>query len=181
LPNPRIRGKIARHEWPEIVARFHNGETLTKIARSYHCTPPAIRYILARISSHAAMGEMGGSRPERLAVLVSSTQKRRLLSRAPNSQSFAYRTQARSNAGPAAELWSRINSDIATFLAALDSLSSDDSDNSYEAVLAATDRLLRGSARARLELERILDNRERATASAPSEGSVQPSRRWFRG
>ena len=52
--NVRARGKIRREEWPRISERFHRGETLTEIARSYGCTSPAIRYILGRMVNGSA-------------------------------------------------------------------------------------------------------------------------------
>ena len=55
MANARIRGKIRHEEWPNIVARYKAGETLTEIARSYHCTAPAIRYIVNRSSVRAAI------------------------------------------------------------------------------------------------------------------------------
>jgi hypothetical protein len=62
------------------------------------------------------------------------------------------------------DLWGRVNTDIATFLAGIDSLASDDSDANYEALLEATDRLLWASARTRLELERLLGNRKKGAS-----------------
>jgi hypothetical protein len=38
--------KIARGEWNAIAARYARGESISKIAQSYECTPPAIHYIL---------------------------------------------------------------------------------------------------------------------------------------
>jgi len=46
------------------------------------------------------------------------------------------------------------------------SLSSGDSDDNYEVLLVATDRLLGATARTRVELERILNNREAEAAAA---------------
>ncbi len=40
--------KIPQGEWTAIAARYQNGESISKIARSYGCTPPAIYYILKR-------------------------------------------------------------------------------------------------------------------------------------
>jgi transposase-like protein len=40
--------KIPQGEWNAIAARYQNGESISKIARSYGCTPPAIHYILKR-------------------------------------------------------------------------------------------------------------------------------------
>src|SRR5271169_6901143 len=40
--------KIPQGEWNAIAARYQNGESISNIARSYGCTPPAIHYILKR-------------------------------------------------------------------------------------------------------------------------------------
>ncbi len=40
--------KIPQGEWSAIAARYQNGESISNIARSYACTPPAIHYILKR-------------------------------------------------------------------------------------------------------------------------------------
>ncbi|MGH7045536.1 MAG: hypothetical protein ACREE2_03995 [Stellaceae bacterium] len=40
--------KIPQGEWSAIAARCQNGESISNVARSYGCTPPAIHYILKR-------------------------------------------------------------------------------------------------------------------------------------
>jgi hypothetical protein len=40
--------KIPQGEWNAIAARYQGGESISNIARSYGCTPPAIHYILKR-------------------------------------------------------------------------------------------------------------------------------------
>ena len=146
MANVRIRGKILREEWPKIAARFHNGETLTEIGRSYNCTAPAIRYIVARTSTRGAKAKkMGRDKLEKIAVIASAE----------------YRRSTRIGGFAPRDLWGRVNTDIATFLAGIDSLASDDSDANYEALLEAADRLLWASARTRLELERLLGNRKK--------------------
>jgi len=167
LPNVRIRGKIPREEWPKIVARFQSGETLTEIGRSYHCTAPAIRYIVARVSIRGGKAKMDRDKLEKVAVLPPPTENRRP-TRIGNTEDRSYISRGRSSFSPDSptrDLWNRVNTDIVTFLAAMDSLSTDDSDNNYEALLAATDRLLWASARTRLELERILGNRKKGAAA----------------
>ena len=42
------RGKIPQQDWPSIIKRYEDGETLASIARTYDCSPPAISYILGR-------------------------------------------------------------------------------------------------------------------------------------
>ena len=38
--------KIPQGEWTAIAARYTQGESISAIARTYGCTPPAIHYIL---------------------------------------------------------------------------------------------------------------------------------------
>lgn len=156
MANVRIRGKIPHTEWPKILERYRRGQTLTEIARSYHCTAPAIRYIVARTSPRSAKARfevdsyvnMGA--PSVGGLTQGPSKIRASRERLP---------PARPLPSPASGVWNRINSDIASFLAAMDALSSNDSDENYEALLMATDRLLWGSARTRLELEQVLRQR----------------------
>jgi Meckel syndrome type 1 protein len=46
--------KIPQGEWNAIAARYAKGESITRIAQSYGCTPPAIHYILKRGKQRAA-------------------------------------------------------------------------------------------------------------------------------
>ncbi len=46
--------KIPQGEWNAIAARYAKGESITRIAQSYGCTPPAIHYILKRSKQRAA-------------------------------------------------------------------------------------------------------------------------------
>src|SRR6266481_5602654 len=137
LANVRIRGKIRHEEWPKIAQRFQNGETLTEIARSYHCTAPAIRYIVRRVPTNGGKAKMERDRSAKIAVLaplgdtrrgtgrISSIDDRSRSSRGRAGNSFDY---------PANDIWQRVNTDIATFLATMDSLSADDSDDNLEAL-----------------------------------------------
>jgi len=49
------RGKIPQKDWPLIIKRYEAGETLSAIARSYDCSPPAISYILSRSRARDAV------------------------------------------------------------------------------------------------------------------------------
>jgi hypothetical protein len=51
------RGKIPQSDWPLIMARYEQGETLSSIARTYDCSPPAISYIVSK-SREKAPGEI---------------------------------------------------------------------------------------------------------------------------
>jgi hypothetical protein len=168
LVNVRVRGKIPHGEWPKIAERFHDGETLTEIARSYHCTAPAIRYIVNRVSTRPMRGRMERDKLEKIAVLAPSDERRRGAMRAAAIEERSHgggRNRSGFSTAATGDIWSRVNNDIATFLAAMDSLSTDDSDQNYEALLLATDRLLWASARTRLELERVLGNRKKGPAA----------------
>jgi len=46
--------KIPQGEWSAIAARYAKGESISRIAQSYGCTPPAIHYILKRNKQRAA-------------------------------------------------------------------------------------------------------------------------------
>ncbi len=84
MPNVRIRGKIPREEWPKIVARFQSGETLTEIGRSYHCTAPAIRYIVSRVSirgSSSRQPRTGGPRGSATPKIVPTSAEAEAVSR----------------------------------------------------------------------------------------------------
>lgn len=163
MANVRIRGKIPREEWPKIAARFHSGETLTEIARSYDCTAPAIRYIVGRTPVRGAKGRsMVTDKPEKASVLMPSGETKRPVQ--ADAMHSLDASRGRAGSSPASEtrdIWGRVNTDIATFLTAMDSLVSDDCDDNYEALLAATDRLLWAGARTRLEVERILGSRRK--------------------
>jgi transposase-like protein len=47
--------KIPQGEWNAIAARYAQGESISRIAQSYGCTPPAIHYILKRHKHRAAL------------------------------------------------------------------------------------------------------------------------------
>jgi len=159
LANVRIRGKIAKEEWPKIAARFKNGESFTQIARIYQCTAPAIRYIVTRTSTRDGRSKREREAQGKVANLASLTSSR--TSTAGPDDRVQARGVPSSAASAGKEIWGGINLDIATFLAAIEALSSDESDESYRALLEATDRLLWGTARTRLHLERALTRPKR--------------------
>ena len=51
------RGKIPQQDWPSIISRYEAGETLSSIARTYDCSPPAISYIVSRSRARNAAAE----------------------------------------------------------------------------------------------------------------------------
>jgi len=151
--NVRARGKIRRDEWPEIVGRFKKGETLAAIARSYRCTAPAIRYIVAQTARKATAAV-----PKHAVSETSAQVVRRLAEAGRPSDENSPVTRPSPNS-TREDIWSRINTDVATFLAAIDELLVAESDDAYEGLLLATDRLLMACARTRLELDKIIASR----------------------
>jgi hypothetical protein len=149
-----MRGKIHRDEWMKIFERHKKGETLAGIARSYRCTAPAIRYIVARTAATDLKGVVGRVTPE-AAENVDMPVGR-------NDDERVRRSPLPNPIGD--DIWSRINTDIASFLAAIDDLFLTDDDAAYESLLRATDRLLWASARTRLELEKVLAARKGAAS-----------------
>ncbi len=148
--NVRIRGKIRHEEWPKIAARYQSGESLTDIARSYRCTAPAIRYIVKRVSSRPVKGRtLAGN----LAAMSKRVSPSVLATARPNSGSASELQRS--------DLWDTINRDLATYLTVMDSLAVEESDGNYEALLTATDQVLRATARTRLALERIVASRKK--------------------
>jgi len=77
------------------------------------------------------------------------------------------------------ELRTRVDGDIAAFLAAFDAALADDTVDSRSALREATDRLLRAGARTRIELER-LEARVPLTAHGDSAARAEPHWRHYR-
>jgi hypothetical protein len=147
----REKGKIAHSEWDTIASRHRGGESLASIARSYGCTAPAIRYILGRQSGSATSGEAA---PDTTSPYVSRDGG------AVTSPEAATALPGQGRIAPAQaafnkEFRARITGDIAVFLEALGTLSDADTVAHREALIDATDRLLRAAARTRIELERL--------------------------
>jgi transposase-like protein len=62
------RGKIPQSDWPSIMARYEAGETLSSIARTYDCSPPAISYIVNRSRARQSGSAQGADKSSRPAV-----------------------------------------------------------------------------------------------------------------
>jgi hypothetical protein len=67
----------------------------------------------------------------------------------------------RADAITSERLWTRVNNDIAGFLAAMDELMANESEANEIALLDAADRLLRASALTKVEIERLRNTRKR--------------------
>src|SRR5215469_8957118 len=90
-----VMSKIPQGEWSAIAARYAKGESISRIAQSYGCTPPAIHYILKRSRQRAAQN------PEpRTSGVEDSTALARTA--VPQIAEHAIREAAPSNIGQAA-------------------------------------------------------------------------------
>jgi hypothetical protein len=152
MSGAREKGKIARSEWSKIVARYQAGDSIAQLGRDYGCTAPAIRYIIKRTGAFRAAEE--GERAD-----LAPSQK----TRGPASEERAGGLPARASHTMraadervlGAELRERVSADIASFLVALDQVVEGSTQSAAE-LQDATDRLMRSTARVRLELERLL-------------------------
>jgi hypothetical protein len=159
----REKGKIARNEWPAIIARHRGGETLASIARSYACTAPAIRYIVNRDTRAPGAGTpprmLGGAGSERRAPV---NEPEVAAAEADLSAPLGDKTReaivSSRGSGIDRQLRERVNSDIAVFLVAFDAAFLHNSPGNRQALLDATDRLLRAGARTRIALEGMGSN-----------------------
>jgi hypothetical protein len=161
----RQKGKIHQSEWDSIVSRHVGGESLASIARSYACTPPAIRYIVSRKKKVAAASDehVAGSANAKLYADTGTETDRRTASASAASagmmrrsrSGFVETSRASNGTGFDHQVRERVTSDISNFLVALDALWQADTPRHRELLLEATDRLLRAGARTRIELERL--------------------------
>ena len=165
MAGTREKGKIPHGEWAKILARYRGGETIARIGRDYGCTPPAIRYIIKRsggVLKGTIVDERRTSRSSD-SVEVGGTRN------SPSSEAAsllppiapAARAMGKDILGP--ELRTRVSSDVALFLVALDHAVIDGSAESVAQLQDATDRLMRSTARTRLELERLLSGQAMET------------------
>jgi hypothetical protein len=147
----QTKGKIPREDWREIAGRAAQGEALASIARTYGCTAPAIKYVLNRLhatdqrssSSESGVVEATGSAvPGMYAVAVAS-----------KPEPIAGRA-LRPLRASASALRESVYSDIAAFLVAFDGVMDNDTEAARQALIEATDRLMRAGARTRIEMER---------------------------
>ncbi len=183
----REKGKIPHSEWSAIRTRHAAGESLASIARDYGCTGPAIRYIVNRPSGGTAPAPAPADKALPESRNGESSETGRFESNRPPAAAEVMPASARPNpvgghrdGGVGAssippDLRWRVSSEIASFLAVFDSFLSDNSPETYDELLGATDRLMRVAARTRIELERA-----RATAEPNRVQETRPAARGSR-
>lgn len=152
----REKGKIPRGEWPAIIARSSEGESLASIARHYNCTAPAIRYIVKRGASPNQ--KQDGRRNAVVGARQPGEGERRA---APKLGAVGRASRPSLDA----DIYDRVTSDIASFLVVLDVAVVEPSRGNLASLRVATDRLMRAAARTRLELERVLASPQGDAAS----------------
>jgi hypothetical protein len=171
MGSTREKGKIPHSEWPKILARYNSGETIASIGRVYGCTAPAIRYIVKR------SGPLK-DQPSRRPISDVSKAPRREGSLAAETGQLPSMGRAKLTRGPqilSEELRKRVSSDVALFLVALDQAVVDGSVASISSLQEATDRLMRSTARTRLELERMLSGYGSAGVQRDSREEILPA------
>jgi hypothetical protein len=180
----RTKGKIHNSEWPSIVQRHVDGETIADIARSYHCTAPAIRYIVRR--SAAAATETSSEAKGRHAPPAAERPEtgKRWRAEMPTEAAVYPGSAGESAAGgshqgeiPAPprlgrDLVRKANGDIAAFIVALNAADTNLDAETAEELRDATDRLLQSCARTRLEIERIFPFSANDQPTRPSNKSL---------
>jgi hypothetical protein len=156
--------KIARSEWARIAARYAAGEALASIARDYHCTPPAIRYIVRH-------GMKPGLKPATVPHQEHAGRHEERTERkvAERTESTAQLESSEERAGtsnlPRPDQESAVSFDfslrdvmaleVSAFLVAFEAVMHKPADAEFDQLRDATDRLLRAVARIRIELERV--------------------------
>jgi hypothetical protein len=160
MVSPRTKGKIPRGEWPQVLAKYADGETIAQIGRDYGCTAPAIRYIIRRSGRLKGGGGDGGPssgrkvlqpRPSRPPTSPSGGAARSL----PHRASADRRGASASLLGT--QLVTRVTGDVVSFLAALDHAVLEGSLESLAVLQDAIDALMRSAARTRIEFGELLN------------------------
>jgi len=180
MANPRTKGKIAHGEWPQILAKYAEGETIAQIGRDYGCTAPAIRYIIRRSGRLKGGGDDGRSsglkvlqpQPSRPSTSPSGSAARR----ASSHRARAGGGTSASALGP--QLVTRVTGDTVSFLAALDHAVLEGTTESLTVLQDAIDALMRSAARTRIELGRILNGDDAARRGHGGPAQQQDNARW---
>jgi hypothetical protein len=183
--------KIPQGEWDAIAARYAQGESISQIARSYRCTPPAIHYILKRNGQRSeksdsrwegAPSEKSPPRvPEQTAAvstLRSAQSEQRPASVLPQS-SLHPRAGDRISAftaGLDSELHARAEIAIEAFRASFNAALGDGSPNVLARLRQAASDLMRVAARTTIVLERLSAGAERMSPRLQDRAQSMPGR-----
>jgi len=162
MQNTRAKGKIRQSEWSKILARYNDGESIAGIARAYGCTGPAIRYIIKRTGTlkSESRGERAYASSGSGIPAQQSVRSDPFFAHAGTAVAPLVAEEVSADAMAWAELRKRVTGDVASFLVALDQAMLEVSADGLTSLREATDRLMRSTARTRLEIERLLSRHE---------------------
>ncbi len=151
--------KIPQGDWHAIAARYANGESITRIAHSYGCTPPAIHYILKRAKERpAAVARVAAAaRPE---VSPAAAPQ-------PAGNPAPAPSQAAVAAGLDRDLHSRAETAIAAFRSSFDAALAEGSPDLRRELRRAAADLMRVAARTTIVLDKLSAAAERRSGNAP--------------
>jgi hypothetical protein len=184
--------KIPQGEWNAIAARYAQGESISRIAQTYGCTPPAIHYILKRNRQRTAqkVEQPLNGRPESLAA--STREASQMPTAPPPSRSAQPRQEEHGafqpvpseirasaaapgkmggapafTAGLDSELHGRAEAAIEAFRSSFDAaLSEEGSPIVRQRLRQAASDLMRVAARTTIVLDRLNANAERSSSGA---------------
>jgi hypothetical protein len=179
--------KIPQGEWNAIAARYAKGESITRIAQSYGCTPPAIHYILKRSKQRAAQNPEPRINGKSESAMSFAGEPRRSTApeppRAVEQRGEAHRMGqlAPREAGPATgpgrnsaftagldrELHGRAEAAIAAFRSGFDAALAEGSPDVRQRLRQAASDLMRVAARTTIVLDRLNATAEREPARIP--------------
>jgi hypothetical protein len=164
--------KIPQGEWDAIAARYAQGESITRIALSYGCTPPAIHYILKRNKQRVAH-KLGsppnkGRTPAPAVFQPPPTPPVPEATRPPTRPEVMPASTARKTgrasaftAGLDSELHGRAEAAIAAFRSSFDAALSEGTPMVRQRLRQAASDLMRVAARTTIVLDRLNANVER--------------------
>ncbi len=151
--------KIPQGDWNAIAARYANGESITRIAQSYGCTPPAIHYILKRAKQRPAA-------VDRVATATRAGVASAAPPRTASDPAIAMVSSAFA-AGLNRDLHSRAEAAIAAFQASFDAALAEGSPDLRQELRRAAADLMRVAARTTIVLDRLSAAAERKSGVAP--------------
>jgi Meckel syndrome type 1 protein len=168
--------KIPQGEWNAIAARYAKGESITRIAQSYGCTPPAIHYILKRGKQRAAQYPEQRVNGKSDSAMTFPGEPRNAIApvtpmlgeRSPPAP--PQRAAGRNSpftAGLDRELHGHAEAAIAAFRSSFDAALAEGSPDVRERLRQAASDLMRVAARTTIVLDRLNANAEREPARIP--------------
>jgi len=175
--------KIPQGEWDAIAARYAQGESISRIAQSYGCTPPAIHYILKRgkqrptphiqqplkpapqaLSSMIHRPVQSPDAPEN-ARPTGSPGEGLGMARLPPAEARSAMVQP-VGPRPDRELHGRVEAAIAAFRSSFDAAIAEGSPQVHQQLRQAASDLMRVAARTTIVLDRLTATAERIAGGA---------------